>query len=369
MSETGLTRDITAAAVKEAVCLLDVAQRYGLALKRQGREWVGLSPFKAERTPSFYIDPGKQLFKCFSSGEGGDVIHFVELMDGCGFRAALAKLAGEAGLGDEAEMRRRAAHFLAQRRDREQREADAKARKVRWAWRMWQSSLPADGTPVEAYLAWRGIDCGALERVYGWRVPPTLRYAPSIRVMVGENAWHEGPAMLGACSAEARGRRVFRGVHRTMLAPGGHGKAELPKAKKTLGRLLCAETRLSPEAPLAVVGEGYETVLSVMSVLARDGEAVFGISALFLDNLAGGGIRRPGSDREEVSPVPDPERPGLMLPDTVHEVLILKDADGKKPETVDALLRRAVTKFTGAGKRVRVAAPELGCDFNDVLCQ
>ena len=357
-------------AVKDAVSILDVVQSYGIAMRRQGREYAGLSPFKAERTPSFYVDTEKQVFKCFASGEGGDVIRFVELMDGCDFRMALAKLAGEAGLslGDEEEMRRRAARLADQRRAQAQQQAEEKRRRMATAWDIWQATRPAEGTPVEAYLAYRGIDCAALERVYGWRVPHTLRYAPDISVPVADGQWHRGPAMVGAVSADVRERRVFRGIHRTMLAPGGLGKAGIPKAKKTLVRILCAETRLSPEGELAVIGEGYETVLSVMSALARDGRRVFGLSALFLDNLAGGGLRAPGTGYGRApTPVPDPERPGLMLPPCVRRVILLKDADGKEPGAIDVLLRRAATKFRRAGIATSIAAPEAGKDFNDVL--
>lgn len=352
-------RAITAAAVKDAICILDVAQGYGLKLSRSGREYVCLSPFKAERTPSCYIDPDKGLFKCFASGEGGDVIRFVQLMDGCGFMEALKKLAGEACLGDAEEERRRAERYLAQATSREQQRAEEKNRRIGTAWHIWHNRCePAAGTLVETYLRWRGIDCDALWRVYGWTVPGALRFAPKLQTQSADGTPWDGPAMVGIMNVDLRGKRHFRGIHRTFLALNGAGKAPIPKAKKMLGSGICAETRLSPPGPVAVIGEGYETVLSVMGVLARDGEAVFGISALSLGNLAGGGH----------GIQPDPARPGLMLPEGVEELIILKDADGKKPEEIDILIRRAVTKFHRAGiARVRVASPELGLDFNDMV--
>ncbi|WP_183560620.1 DUF6371 domain-containing protein [Mucilaginibacter sp. SP1R1] len=48
-----------------------------VALKKKGKEFVGLSPFNNERTPSFSVNPAKGIYKCFSSGKGGDVIDFI----------------------------------------------------------------------------------------------------------------------------------------------------------------------------------------------------------------------------------------------------------------------------------------------------
>lgn len=67
-------------------------------LKKQGKEWVGLSPFTNEKTPSFYVNDQKKIFKCFSSGMGGDVISFVMETERLSFMEAVEKLADEAGL-------------------------------------------------------------------------------------------------------------------------------------------------------------------------------------------------------------------------------------------------------------------------------
>lgn len=46
--------------------IVDVVSRY-VQLKKVGRNFVGLSPFRNERTPSFTVSPEKQIFKCFST--------------------------------------------------------------------------------------------------------------------------------------------------------------------------------------------------------------------------------------------------------------------------------------------------------------
>lgn len=67
-------------------------------LTKKGKEWVGLSPFTNEKTPSFYVNDQKRIFKCFSSGLGGDVISFVMETERLSFMEAVEKLAEEAGM-------------------------------------------------------------------------------------------------------------------------------------------------------------------------------------------------------------------------------------------------------------------------------
>jgi len=67
-------------------------------LKKQGKEWVGLSPFTNEKSPSFYVNDQKKIFKCFSSGLGGDVLTFVMETERLSFMEAVEKLAEEAGM-------------------------------------------------------------------------------------------------------------------------------------------------------------------------------------------------------------------------------------------------------------------------------
>ena len=84
-------------------------------LRRQGREWVGLSPFNAEKTPSFTVNDQKGFFHDFSSGKTGDIFGFVMATEGLEFPEAVEKLAQMAGVPlpattpeDEAQERRRA---------------------------------------------------------------------------------------------------------------------------------------------------------------------------------------------------------------------------------------------------------------------
>lgn len=67
-------------------------------LKKQGREWRGLSPFNAEKTPSFYVNDQKGFYHCFSSGKHGDIFRFMMETEGLPFPEAVERLAGEAGV-------------------------------------------------------------------------------------------------------------------------------------------------------------------------------------------------------------------------------------------------------------------------------
>ena len=75
----------------------DVIGRY-VKLKRQGREFAGLSPFTNEKTPSFFVNDDKGFYHCFSSGKHGDVISFLMEVEGLSFPESVEKLAGEAGI-------------------------------------------------------------------------------------------------------------------------------------------------------------------------------------------------------------------------------------------------------------------------------
>lgn len=67
-------------------------------LRKQGREFVGLSPFNKEKTPSFYVNDDKGQFFDFSSGKTGDLITFLQETERLSFMEAVERLAAEAGL-------------------------------------------------------------------------------------------------------------------------------------------------------------------------------------------------------------------------------------------------------------------------------
>ena len=83
--------------LKGRLRLSDVIGR-SVKLRRQGREWVGLSPFGKEKSPSFFVNDEKGFFHDFSSGKHGDLIGFLRETERLSFREAVERLAAEAGL-------------------------------------------------------------------------------------------------------------------------------------------------------------------------------------------------------------------------------------------------------------------------------
>jgi DNA primase len=83
--------------IKSRLRLSDVIGR-SVKLRRQGREFVGLSPFSKERTPSFFVNDDKGFFHDFSSGKHGDLISFLQETERLSFVEAVERLAAEAGV-------------------------------------------------------------------------------------------------------------------------------------------------------------------------------------------------------------------------------------------------------------------------------
>lgn len=78
--------------IKAQIDIVSVISEY-VSLKQRGRTFIGLCPFHKEKTPSFNVDPGKQIYKCFGCGKGGDVINFVMEKKGLSFPEAVEELA------------------------------------------------------------------------------------------------------------------------------------------------------------------------------------------------------------------------------------------------------------------------------------
>ena len=126
----------------------DVVGRH-VKLKRQGREFAGLSPFTNEKTPSFFVNDEKGFYHCFSSGKHGDAISFLMEVEGLSFPEAVEALATMAGM------------------EMPQADPEAEARAARsketisWmerAQEFFEKSLyRADGDAARDYLTGRGL--------------------------------------------------------------------------------------------------------------------------------------------------------------------------------------------------------------------
>lgn len=83
--------------IKSRLNVEDVVSQY-VTLKKSGKNYKGLCPFHQEKTPSFMVSPEKQLAYCFGCHKGGDIINFVEEVEGIEFSEAIKVLADKAGI-------------------------------------------------------------------------------------------------------------------------------------------------------------------------------------------------------------------------------------------------------------------------------
>jgi DNA primase len=83
--------------VRAAADIVKIVGDY-VQLRKAGANMMGLCPFHQEKTPSFAVHPGKQIFHCFGCGVGGDVFKFIMLTENLTFPEALERLADKVGI-------------------------------------------------------------------------------------------------------------------------------------------------------------------------------------------------------------------------------------------------------------------------------
>ncbi len=86
--------------IQEIKDRLDIVEVVGdfVSLKKSGSSYKALSPFTTEKTPSFFVSPSKQIFKCFSTGKGGDAIEFLKEVDSMTYIEAIKYLGEKYGV-------------------------------------------------------------------------------------------------------------------------------------------------------------------------------------------------------------------------------------------------------------------------------
>jgi len=274
---------------------------------RAGATWMALCPAHEDRTPSLALRDGRDgrvLVRCHAGCSQGAVI------------AALRDLGLWSGSGErnsESAVAERAAVSKDSKVDAERRTAVALA--------VWRTAVAATGTPVESYFTSRGLTL---------RPPAAIRFHRGIR-HPGGGTW---PGMIALVATGAGNIPV--GIHRTFLATDGSGKAPVVPQKMMLGPCRGGAVRLGEhDGSRLLVGEGIETCLAAMQATGRPAWAALSTS----------GLR------------------SLEFPDTVGDVVVLADGD----EPGDTAARAAARNWRHSGRRVRIARPPAGMDFNDLL--
>ena len=80
--------------IEKLISSLDIVKVVGdnIELKKSGTSYKGLCPFHNDSNPSFYVNPKKQVCKCFVCGAGGDVINFYSQFKNLGFNQTVMEL-------------------------------------------------------------------------------------------------------------------------------------------------------------------------------------------------------------------------------------------------------------------------------------
>src|SRR5512146_854448 len=98
----GLFAAATLEQIRAASDIVDVIGSY-IPLKRAGANFVALCPFHKEKSPSFNVNPSRQIFHCFGCHKGGDVFTFVKEFENITFVEAVKRLADRAKIPLELE--------------------------------------------------------------------------------------------------------------------------------------------------------------------------------------------------------------------------------------------------------------------------
>ena len=280
----------------------DIAKALGG--RKAGSGWTARCPAHDDRTPSLSIrdaDSNKVLVRCHA---------------GCDQDRVIAALRAR---GLWAEIPPRSISCNARRAPVERKPDQNDASRSEAALTIWQSAKPARGTPVEAYLASRGI---------GLLPPDTLRFHWGLKHPSGGIY----PAMVALVTNGVDGTPIA--IHRTFLAPDGGGKALVDPQKMMLGPCRGGAVRLADPEDMLMVGEGIETCLAAMLATGHPAWAALSTSGLC----------------------------ALELPKNVVDVIVLADGD----DAGEAAAQSAALRWKREGRRARIARPPHG-DFNDML--
>jgi putative DNA primase/helicase len=194
------------------------------------------------------------------------------------------------------------------------------SRRTEAALTIWRAATPV-GALVETYLASRSLQVP---------LPPTLRFHAALKHHPSGENW---PAMIALVTLGTDDTPLA--IHRTYLARDGSGKAPVDPPRMMLGPCGGGAVRLTAQGDVLMIGEGIETCLAAMVSTGKPAWAA----------LSASGLR------------------ALNLPAEVRDVIVLADGD----ETGEAAARDCALRWKRQGRRVRIARPPVGMDFNDLL--
>ncbi len=317
-------------------------------LKQAGRNWKGLCPFHDEKTPSFNVNPDREIFHCFGCQAGGDVIGFLMKHEGLTFPEAARALAGELGIEVPDE--------------RDGAEAGVAARIYEantLAQELYRESLRGeDAKSARSYLVGRGFD-GAAAEEFG------IGYAPArwdavarrlrdrrIREEIGVRAGllAERKSKSGTYD-RLRGRVTFpiRDVRGRIVGFGGRA-LEADQEPKYLN---------TPESPVFQKRQAFYGYPDALESIRRAGRVI--LCEGYFDRIA---FARAGlGEALATCGTALTAEHGAQLRRRTREVVLVFDGDAAG----QAATERALTVLLPHGLRVRSALLPEGRDPDDQL--
>ena len=276
--------------------------------RKAGGGWTARCPAHDDRTPSLSIrdaDDGKVLVRCHA---------------GCDQERVIAALRGR-GLWTENGPR---SLSRTARRTPDRAQAGSRRRQAQPEQRSpsGNHAKPAQGTPVETYLASRGIRLPT---------PDALRFHAGLKHPSG-GIW---PAMVALVTNGVDGTPLA--IHRTFLARDGGGKAPVDPQKMMLGPCRGGAVRLADPSDVLMVGEGIETCLAAMLASGHPAWAALSTS----------GLR------------------SLDLPKDVRDVIVLADGD----EAGEAAARDCALRWKRRGPARSHRPPAVGEWISTICCR
>lgn len=329
-------------------------------LKRIGKEFKGISPFNAEKSPSFYAIPAKRMFHCFSSGHSGDVFRFLMLTEGLRFPDAVEACARMAGVpmprgwrsgpstpdpATEAEEAARRARVGECRAAREAVERDRARFMGDIAREVWSEAKSIAGTPAERYLESRGILFPGPFKA--------LRFHPECPYKV-EGGLRRFPALIAAAQRPDDDR--LQVVWRILLTPDGYKLTSVAAEKAGLGSFeqSGAAVRLGPLGPVAHVCEGIETGLGIFGLLGQSQGVCAALSTSGMVNF------KPPPGTERVLIWPDGDRNRVRIDERTGLERFIESPGHRAAQILEE-------RLSEAGMPVSIQfIPKDGRDFLDV---
>ncbi|MBI4745699.1 MAG: DNA primase [Deltaproteobacteria bacterium] len=271
--------------IKERVNITDVVSEY-VSLKKVGANHNGLCPFHSEKTPSFTVNEGKQIFYCFGCGAGGNVITFLMKASGMAFPDAVTELAKRAGVTiPEASGR-----FAPQKNDRQEA-----LYKINESAASFYHSILSESEKAKSYLKKRGLAEGTINDYMvgyggdGWDSLYGLLSKKGLSLTLAEELGLIIPKKSGGYYDRFRGRIIFpiSDIHGRIIGFGGRSidgsepkylnspESALFKKSDSLYGITVAR-RWIKESDEALIVEGYMDLLSLHEAGIKNSVATLG---------------------------------------------------------------------------------------------